>query len=475
MDGRHRLALHPRVLRRRRGPGWRPAACCASGRTPTTSAATTCGRSSARSPRCSPTARCGWSATATCCWSARTEPLGPRVAALSAACWAARPEAVGESGAGRRPGRVRLLSLLVAEGPGAASLRRRRHAAQPTTTPGSSSPVPRTVFSRVARRQRGGPAGAGRGTAGAGRSRLRRAAAGPAAWRDRGWMLLEASAPARRLDRLRDGGAPRPRDDPRTFDGLVRAGAVGEPPGRDGARCCANWPRRPTGSRPRSRCRASWPRSGAVEEAAQVAFATVERQPSDVAALEQLASILTDVRDKERLVPVVGRLRTVAPTADATRYYTASLLFLDGRIDQAIAEARLLVAANPRHSRGYNLLGAALATAGRREGARDAFLASLKVEPRDPSTYTNLGAAGAGGRQPGRRPAAPRRSARRSTRPPPPPATPTPASRPRRRGDRPPARHARVAPHPIHEAGSTTTDAVCRRCDARRHSDDASC
>ena len=122
-----------------------------------------------------------------------------------------------------------------------------------------------------------------------------------------------------------------------------------------------------------------------------MAFAVAERHPSDVAALEQLASILSDVGDKDRLLPVVSRLRAIAPTADATRYYSATLLFLDGRTNEAIAEARLLVANNPGHARGHNLLGAALATAGRREAARDAFLASLKVEPRDPSTYTNLG------------------------------------------------------------------------------------
>ena len=128
-----------------------------------------------------------------------------------------------------------------------------------------------------------------------------------------------------------------------------------------------------------------------MQEAAGLALAAAERHPSDVAALEQLASIFSDVGDKERLLPVVARLRSVAPTADATRYYSASLLFLDGRTDQAIAEARVLVGANPAHARGHNLLGAALATAGRREAARDAFLASLKAEPHDPSTYTNLG------------------------------------------------------------------------------------
>ena len=62
------VALHPRVLRRGAGPGWRPAACCVNGRTPTTSAPTTCVDRRAPSPPSSPTARCGWSATATSCW-----------------------------------------------------------------------------------------------------------------------------------------------------------------------------------------------------------------------------------------------------------------------------------------------------------------------------------------------------------------------------------------------------------------------
>ena len=64
VDGRHRVAVHARVLRRRARSGSHPAACSASGRTPTTSAPPTCGRSSPRSCRCFRTARCGWSATA---------------------------------------------------------------------------------------------------------------------------------------------------------------------------------------------------------------------------------------------------------------------------------------------------------------------------------------------------------------------------------------------------------------------------
>jgi spermidine synthase len=315
-----------------------------------------------------------------------TEPLGPRVAALSQV-WAARPEAVGDlSQVGARDA-FSLLSLLVAEGPGL-----RRYAAGATPLTDDYARVeftgPRTVFSR----SRVDNVAALRALAAelpVPAVQAARAAAGPTAWRDRGWMLLEASAPRAAWTDFETAARLAP-DDLRTLDGLVRAGASANRQTETVAllRELAAPPERIAAQTVLSRFLAS---VGAVEEAAQVAFRTAERHPSDVTALEQLASILTDVRDKDRLVPVVGRLRTVAPTADATRYYTASLYFLDGQIDQAIAEARLLVAANPRHSRGYNLLGAALATAGRREGARDAFLASLKAEPLDPATYTNLG------------------------------------------------------------------------------------
>jgi spermidine synthase len=315
-----------------------------------------------------------------------TEPLGPRVAALPQV-WASRPEAVADLAQVGARDAFSLLSLLIADGPG---LRRYGAGAMPLTDDYARVEFtgPRTVFSR-ARVDNAAALRALGAELPVPAVETARAAAGAVSWRDRGWMLLDASAPRAAWNDF-EVSLRRDPNDLRALEGLVRAGAsanrqaetvtllreLATPPDRIGAQTVL------------SRFLAS---VGAVEEAAQVAFTTAERHPSDVTALEQLASILTDVRDKERLLPVVGRLRTIAPTADATRYYTASLYFLDGQIDQAIAEARRLVANNPFHSRGHNLLGAALATAGRREGARDAFLASLKAEPRDPSTYTNLG------------------------------------------------------------------------------------
>ena len=46
---------------------------------------------------------------------------------------------------------------------------------------------------------------------------------------------------------------------------------------------------------------------------------------------------------------------------------------------------------HPAHARAQNLLGAACATLGRRECAQSAFEASLTANPRDASTYINLG------------------------------------------------------------------------------------
>jgi tetratricopeptide (TPR) repeat protein len=46
---------------------------------------------------------------------------------------------------------------------------------------------------------------------------------------------------------------------------------------------------------------------------------------------------------------------------------------------------------HPEHARAQNLIGAARATLGRRDCARAAFDASLRANPRDASTYFDLG------------------------------------------------------------------------------------
>jgi Flp pilus assembly protein TadD len=100
--------------------------------------------------------------------------------------------------------------------------------------------------------------------------------------------------------------------------------------------------------------------------------------------------VLADRGDVERLQSVVARLREVAPGSEVTRYFAASLAFLQGQPQNSVAELETLVRGNPHHALAQNLLGAALASLGDRDRARQAFEASLRADPLDAGTYTNL-------------------------------------------------------------------------------------
>ena len=119
-------------------------------------------------------------------------------------------------------------------------------------------------------------------------------------------------------------------------------------------------------------------------------FNLFERHPENLDALEQLASVLSDAGDTERLPSVVARLRRDAPDRPSTHYFSAALLFQQGRPDLAVPEGELVVRENPKHALAQTLLGAALASLGHLDRAREAFESSLRADPRNPGTYTNL-------------------------------------------------------------------------------------
>jgi Flp pilus assembly protein TadD len=79
-----------------------------------------------------------------------------------------------------------------------------------------------------------------------------------------------------------------------------------------------------------------------------------------------------------------------APGSTWSHYYAAALFFIQQRPADTLREARLAVTADPSNAKAHNLVGASLASLGDRERARAAFEASLKADPKDPGTYTNL-------------------------------------------------------------------------------------
>ena len=210
----------------------------------------------------------------------------------------------------------------------------------------------------------------------------------PEDWRDRGLMFLKADAHRPAYDDLARSLTANP-DDAAALDALIRAAASDNRIG-DAQSFLARLASDPSHTAAKlalSRVLAS---QGDINEAIRIPFSVLQANPANVPALEQLASVLSDVGDTARLEPVAIRLVKEAPKSAWSHYYAASLFFLQNRNDLALQAARNAVAIDPAHAKAYNLIGACLANMGRRDEARTAFETSIKADPREPGTYTNL-------------------------------------------------------------------------------------
>ena len=207
-------------------------------------------------------------------------------------------------------------------------------------------------------------------------------------WRDVADMLYRADAYAPAMDLFARVLQQAP-GDKKALDGLVRSAV---PVGRTAAaretlRRLAADPANDEAKLALSHLLAS---EGAFDESARIALSMIQHDPSNLAAIEQLASVFADAGDAERLAPAVARLRAEALNRASTRYYSATLAFLQQRPDLAIREAEAALALDGDYALAHNVLGAALAGVGQRDRAREAFRASLQADPRDPATYSNL-------------------------------------------------------------------------------------
>ncbi|MBY0495584.1 MAG: fused MFS/spermidine synthase [Cyanobacteria bacterium] len=210
----------------------------------------------------------------------------------------------------------------------------------------------------------------------------------PRDFRDRGLMLLKADAHGPAYVDLARALESDP-NDAATLDGLLRSAAssnkmydvqsrltkLAANPANKGAQLAL------------SRALAS---QGSIEAAIRLPLDQLQANPADVPALEQLASVLSDIGDAVRLEPVVQRLVKEAPTSTWSHYYAASLFFIQGRLDLALKAANNSVALDPSNAKAHNLIGACLASLGQTDAARTAFETSINADPREPGTYANL-------------------------------------------------------------------------------------
>ncbi len=131
--------------------------------------------------------------------------------------------------------------------------------------------------------------------------------------------------------------------------------------------------------------------SGDVAGAMQHASDALRLAPDEPRAAEQLASVLADAGDGERLAPLADAMVARFPDRPDARYYRATALFLRGKPQDAVVAAREVVDARPDHTRAQSLLGAACAAVGQRDCALEAFVAAIRGNPHDVSGYVNAG------------------------------------------------------------------------------------
>jgi spermidine synthase len=210
----------------------------------------------------------------------------------------------------------------------------------------------------------------------------------PAVWRDRGWMFYSADAYRPAYDDFVRALAGDP-NDVKALDGLLRASAPIDR-AADTRTLLTRLAADPTHEPAKLTLARFLAAQDAFDDAVRITFAILQRDPSNVPALQQMASILSDAGDTERLAPVVARLRAEAPGTEDAHYYTATYHFMQNRPDLALPEARRAAELNPRNAKAQNLLGACLASLGDRDTARRAFQASIAADPRDAAAYTNL-------------------------------------------------------------------------------------
>jgi Flp pilus assembly protein TadD len=88
---------------------------------------------------------------------------------------------------------------------------------------------------------------------------------------------------------------------------------------------------------------------------------------------------------------IVEKLRQTAPKPAATLYYSAVAALLHDDFTEVVRLGEQAKAADPQYGAVYDLLGAAFLKLAQPEKAREAFLASLRLNRHDSTAYVNLG------------------------------------------------------------------------------------
>src|SRR5262249_8023743 len=120
----------------------------------------------------------------------------------------------------------------------------------------------------------------------------------------------------------------------------------------------------------------NYAKAGAVLEA------LVKEDPKNIAALEKLADAY-GYEGNEQLPAIVDRLRAIDPENLKALYHFATLLFYQGRVDEAIRIGERVVQRDPQNTRARNFLAYAYVQTFQPEKADAEFRRSMELAPGD--------------------------------------------------------------------------------------------
>jgi tetratricopeptide (TPR) repeat protein len=126
------------------------------------------------------------------------------------------------------------------------------------------------------------------------------------------------------------------------------------------------------------------------EEAAAILEAFLKEDPRNIGALEKLADVY-GYDGNEQLPAIVDRLQAINPGNLKGLYHFATLLFYQGRVDEAIRIGEGILQREPKNIRVHNFLAFAYAQTFQPEKADAEFHRSMEFAPDDFATLNKYG------------------------------------------------------------------------------------
>lgn len=131
-------------------------------------------------------------------------------------------------------------------------------------------------------------------------------------------------------------------------------------------------------------------RAGKLGEALDDLRWYAKKHPRDARGLYELAAAET-VRGSDKALPLLGQALAIDPKFNAARYVRARRYYQDGRIEESIADVKLVLATEPNNFSSLDVLGQDYMSLKRLPEAAEVLDRALKLAPKNPQILSHYG------------------------------------------------------------------------------------